>query len=64
MPAMLDLLTKWKTDWLYKAMPCIYLIAGLTAIFCFDNPPGYGAGAILILAACLIVMRNRMEHRK
>jgi len=59
---MLELLIKWKPDWLYQAMPYIYSLAGLAAIYHFDTPPGYGAGALLLLAACLIWMA-RKENR-
>ena len=50
---------KWKTDWLYQAMPFIYLIAGVVALIYVDTPPGYVAGALLILTACLIWMKRK-----
>ena len=57
---MLNHLTKWKPDWLYKIMPIIYFVAGLAVILIVDSPPGLGAGAVLLLAACLIwMMRNQ-----
>jgi hypothetical protein len=59
---MLKLLTKWKPVWLYEIMPYIYLVAGLAAILHFDTPAGYGAGALLLIAAFLIWMM-RKENR-
>ena len=56
---MLKLLTKWKPDWLYEAMPCIYSVAGLAAIIYFDMPTGYGSGALLLFAAILIWMKRK-----
>ena len=56
---MLKILTKWKPDWLYEAMPYIYSVAGLAAIFHFDTSPGYGAGALLLFSALLIWMKRR-----
>ena len=56
---MLKLLTKWKPDWLYEVMPYIYSVAGLAAILHFGTPVGYGAGALLLMAAFLIwIMRK------
>jgi hypothetical protein len=56
---MLKLLTKWKPDWLYEVMPYIYSVAGLAAILHFGTPAGYGAGALLLMAAFLIwIMRK------
>jgi hypothetical protein len=60
--AVLDLFIKWKPDWLYHVMPYIYSLIGLAAIYYFDTPTGYGAGALLLLAACLIWMA-RKENR-
>jgi hypothetical protein len=59
---MLELLIKWKPDWLYQAMPYIYSLAGLATIYHFNTPLGYGAGALLLVAACLIWMM-RKENR-
>ena len=56
---MLRLFSKWKPDWLYEKMPYVYSVAGLAAIYHFDAPVGYGAGALLLLAALLIwIMRK------
>jgi hypothetical protein len=56
---MLKLLTKWKPDWLYEVMPYIYSVAGLAVILHFGTPAGYGAGALLLMAAFLIwIMRK------
>ncbi len=60
---MLELLIKWKPGWLYEAMPVIYFMAGVSAILYLDNPVGYGAGILLMLAADL-VWTMRLQHRK
>jgi hypothetical protein len=50
---------KWKPKWLYDAMPHFYSVAGLTMIFYFGTPAGYGVGALLLIAALWIwVMRS------
>jgi hypothetical protein len=59
---MLKLLTRWKPDWLYKAMPYIYSVAGLAAIIHFDMPAGYGSGALLLFAALLIWMKRKKSR--
>ena len=59
---LFKLLTKWKPDWLYEIMPYIYSVAGLAAILHFGTPAGYGAGALLLIAAFLIWMM-RKENR-
>jgi len=59
---MLKLQTKWKPDWLYEAMPYIYLVAGVAAILHFDAPAGYGSGALL-LSATLLIWKARKENR-
>jgi nitrate reductase gamma subunit len=59
---MLKILTKWKPDWLYEAMPYVYSVAGIAAILYFDTPAGYGAGVLLLFATFLIWMK-RKENR-
>jgi hypothetical protein len=59
---LLKILAKWKPDWLYEAMPYIYSVAGIAAIFHFDSPAGYGAGALLLFAA-LLIWDMRKENR-
>ena len=49
-------LTKWKIRWLYEAMPYIYSAAGLMIILYIGTPAGYGAGALLLIAALWIWM--------
>ena len=56
------LATKWKPDWLYETMPYIYSATGLGTIFHFGAPAGYGSGALLLIAACLI-WKMRKESR-
>jgi len=59
---MLKILTKWKPDWLYEAMPYIYSAAGFSAILYIDTPAGYGAGALLLFAT-LLIWKMRKENR-
>ena len=59
---MLELLIKWKPDWLYEAMPLIYFVAGLAAIFYFDTPLGIGAGALFIFVTFLILMMRQQSR--
>jgi len=62
---VLDLHIKSKPDWLNQAIPYIYSLAGLAALFFFESPSGYAAGALLILAACLIwIKRQQPAPRK
>jgi hypothetical protein len=64
---MLESFTKWKPDWLYELIPGIYFVAGLTAIFYFDFPLGYGTGVLLMFAAFLILImrkQNRIVENK
>jgi len=59
---LLNLLAKWKPDWLYESMPYVYTTAGITTIYYFGTPPGYMAGTLLLCAAFLIWLK-RKEHR-
>jgi hypothetical protein len=59
---MLKLSTRWKPDWLYEAMPYVYLLAGLATILYFDSPTGYGSGALLLVAVLMIGI-TRTRHR-
>ncbi len=59
---MVRLCTKWKPDWLYESMPYVYAVTGLAAIFHFDMPIGYGSGALLLVAAVIILLM-RVEYR-
>lgn len=54
--------TIWWPDWLYESMPFIYAVAGLVTILRSDTPAGYGAGALLLLAA-LVILKMRNDHR-
>ena len=60
--SMLKLFIKWKPDWLYEAMPCVYSVAGIVTIYSFGSSVGHGAGALLLTAALMIWMKRR-EHR-
>ena len=53
-PKPLTKWNKWKPKWLYEAMPFIYSVTGLTMILHFGTPAGYGAGALLLVAALWI----------
>ena len=54
--------TIWWPDWLYESMPFIYAVAGLATISYVDAPTGYGAGALLLLAA-LVILKMRNDYR-
>ena len=57
--------TLWWPDWIYESMPFVYALAGLVTIFHSETPVGYGAGALLLLAALLILkMRNDYRNFK
>lgn len=59
---LLVLLSKWKPEWLYEVMPFVYLFTGFVVIYHFDSVAGYGAGALLLMAAFLI-WAMRLEYR-
>ena len=44
----------WLPDWLYKALPIVYALAGLLAIYHASNFIGQGSGVLLFLTAFLI----------
>jgi hypothetical protein len=52
----------WLPDWLYKALPFIYAIAGALAVYNGGNLIGRGYGVLLIFTAYL-VWSLRKEHR-
>ena len=55
--------TKWMPGWLYQALPYVYSLSGLVAIYFFEAPPGYSAGILLLFAACLVwMMRNKNKN--
>ncbi len=54
--------TIWWPDWLYESMPYIYAVAGLAVISHVDTPAGYGAGALLLLAA-FVILKMRNDYR-
>jgi hypothetical protein len=49
----------WLPDWLYRALPNIYGLAGLITIYKFNTPLGISSGVMLILTACLIFAMRR-----
>ena len=60
---MLKLLTRWKPDWLYEAMPYVYLVTGLATIFYFGSTAGYVSGTLFLIAV-LSIWIMRVENRK
>lgn len=52
----------WWPDWLYESMPIIYAVAGLVTILHFETPAGYSVGALLLLAA-LVILKMRNDYR-
>ena len=52
----------WWPDWLYESMPFMYAVAGIATISHFDTLAGYGVGALLLLAA-LLILKMRMDYR-
>jgi len=54
--------TLWLPDWLYESIPFVYLAAGCAAILHSTTLAGYAAGALLLLAAVLI-LKMRKDYR-
>ena len=52
----------WLPDWLYEAMPFVYMVAGFAAIFHFGTPAGLAVGVLLLLAA-LMILKMRKDAR-
>lgn len=52
----------WWPDWLYESMPLVYAAAGILAIIHFESPEGYAAGALLLLAA-VVILKMRRDYR-
>jgi hypothetical protein len=44
----------WLPDWLYKALPLLYTVSGVFAIYHAGNLVGQGSGVLLILTALLV----------
>jgi len=59
---LLKLLTKWKPEWLYEAMPYLYMVTGLVTMLYFDSAAGYVSGALFMIAVLAIGVM-RIEHR-
>jgi hypothetical protein len=45
----------WLPDSVYKALPFVYLTAGISAMFFADHIIGYGACLLLVFAGLLIL---------
>ena len=61
---LLKPLTKWKPGWLFVAMPFACWVAGFAAIYHFDTPAGYVAGALLLIVASLIWAKQAENRAK
>ena len=56
---LLKLLIKYKPDWLYEAMPYLYLVTGVVVMLYFDSTAGYFSGTLFLVAvASILVMRR------
>jgi hypothetical protein len=56
---LLKLLIKYQPDWLYEAMPYLYLVTGVVVILYFDSTAGYVSGTLFLVAvASILVMRR------
>ena len=56
---LLKLLIKYKPDWLYEAMPYLYLVTGVVVMLYFDSTAGYVSGTLFLVAvASILVMRR------
>jgi hypothetical protein len=59
---LLKLLTKWKPDWLYEAIPYLYMVTGVVTILYFNSPAGNFSGALFLVAVASILIK-RKQHR-
>ena len=59
---LLKLLTKWKPDWLYEAIPYLYLVTGVMTMLYFNSTAGYVSGGLFLVAVASILIM-RMQHR-
>jgi hypothetical protein len=57
---LLKLLIKRKPDWLYEAMPYLYLVTGVVVMLYFSSTAGYVSGTLFLVAvASILVMRRQ-----
>jgi len=57
---LLKLLIKWKPDWLYEAMPYLYLVTGVVVMLYFNSTAGYISGTLfLVVVGSILVMRRQ-----
>ena len=56
---LLKLLIKYKPDWLYEAMPYLYLVTGVVVILYFDSTAGYVSGTLFLVAVASILIMRR-----
>ena len=56
---LLKLLTKWKPDWLYEAIPYLYLVTGVVAMLYFNSTAGYFSGALFLIAVASILIKRK-----
>ena len=53
---LLKLLIKYKPDWLYEAMPYLYLVTGVVVMLYFDSTAGYVSGTLFLVAVASILV--------
>ena len=56
---LLKLLIKYKPDWLYEAMPYLYLVTGVVVMLYFDSTAGYVSGTLFLVAVASILIMRR-----
>ncbi len=56
---LLKLLIKYKPDWLYEAMPYLYLVTGVVVMLYFDSIAGYVSGTLFLVAVASILAMRR-----
>jgi len=60
----------WLPDWLYKALPFVYAVSGMIAVYSGGNFVGYGSGLLLVLTGLMVFKlraghaTNRQKHRR
>jgi hypothetical protein len=59
---LLDFRVWWLPQWLYEALPFLYLLGGLIAIVAFDCATGRSSGLLFCVAGVSILL-VRWQHR-
>ncbi|MEY4140215.1 MAG: hypothetical protein RLZZ371_2397 [Pseudomonadota bacterium] len=60
---MIKLFDFHKPDWLYEALPYVYVIAGIATILSLDNALSMGSGALLVSAGICIWWMRRTSRQ-